>query len=144
MSAPDTVMVLAASAGKRDTSQTSPMTVAATSSKDLAGACTLMSHAMARPRKADTSFGSQAQQGGRRLKSQPTGTSQRYDLTHCHPGQAATPTRSLNWAVRDRRYRPMAAAERDWPGKEGRPSRLRGITGICIFSGQRSWQLARC
>ena len=33
MSAPDTVMVLAASAGKRDTSQTSPMTVAATSSK---------------------------------------------------------------------------------------------------------------
>jgi hypothetical protein len=34
---------------------------------------------------------------------------------------------------------PDAAAERDWPGEEGRPSRLRGITGICIFSGQRSW-----
>src|SRR5882672_3741905 len=38
----------------------------------------------------------------------------------------------------------MAAAERDWPGEEGRPSRLRGITGICIFNGRRSWQLARC
>ena len=44
---------------------------------------------------AGTSFGSQAQQGGRRLESQPTGTSQRYDLAHFHPGQAAPPTRSL-------------------------------------------------
>jgi hypothetical protein len=25
---------------------------------------------------------------GRRFESQPAGTSQRYDLTHCHPGQA--------------------------------------------------------
>jgi hypothetical protein len=25
---------------------------------------------------------------GRRIKSQPAGTSQRYDLTPCHPGQA--------------------------------------------------------
>ena len=50
----------------------------------------LLSHATARPRQAGTSFESQAQQGGRRMKSQPTGTSQRYDLTHCHPGQART------------------------------------------------------
>jgi len=33
----------------------------------------------------------------------------------------------------------MAAAERNWPGEEGRPSRLRRIAGICIVSGQRSW-----
>ena len=50
----------------------------------------LLSHATARPRHAGTSFESQAQQGGRRLESQPTGTPQRYDLTHCHPGQART------------------------------------------------------
>jgi hypothetical protein len=37
---------------------------------------------------------------GRRVESQPTGTSQRYDLTHCHPGQAAPSTRSLNQAGR--------------------------------------------
>ena len=37
-----------------------------------------------------TSFGSQTQQGGRRDKSQPAGTSQRYDPAHCHPGQART------------------------------------------------------
>jgi hypothetical protein len=50
----------------------------------------LLSHATARPRQAGTSFGSQAPQGGRRLESQATGTSQRYDLTHFHPGQART------------------------------------------------------
>ena len=27
----------------------------------------------------------------------PTGISQRYDLTHCHPGQARTPARSRPW-----------------------------------------------
>jgi hypothetical protein len=27
---------------------------------------------------------------GRRFESQPAGTSQRYALTHCHPGQART------------------------------------------------------
>jgi len=51
----------------------------------------LLSHATARPRPAGTSFESQPQQGaagGRRAR--PTGTSQRYDLTHCHPGQART------------------------------------------------------
>ena len=52
-------------------------------------------HASLEPRHgeapaAGTSFGSQPQQGGRRLESQATGTSQRYDLTHCHPGQART------------------------------------------------------
>ena len=41
-------------------------------------------------RQAGTSFVSQAKAAGRRLESQPTGTSQRYDLTHCHPGQART------------------------------------------------------
>ena len=39
----------------------------------------LLSHATARPRQAGTSFESQAQRAGRRLKSQPTGTSRRYD-----------------------------------------------------------------
>jgi hypothetical protein len=52
----------------------------------------LLSHATARPRQAGTSFGSQAKPAARRLESQPTGTSQRYDLTHCHPGQAAPST----------------------------------------------------
>jgi hypothetical protein len=50
----------------------------------------LLSHATARPRQAGTSFGSQPQQGGRRLESQATGTSQRYDPAHFHPGQART------------------------------------------------------
>jgi hypothetical protein len=36
---------------------------------------------------------------GRRLESQPAGTSQRYDPAHCHPGQAAPPTSSLNSAA---------------------------------------------
>jgi Major intrinsic protein len=58
----------------------------------------LWSHATARPgRPARRSKASPAG-GGRRKKSQPTGTSQRYDLTHCHPGQAASSTGSLNWA----------------------------------------------
>jgi hypothetical protein len=39
----------------------------------------LLSHATARPRRAGTSFESQAQQTGRRIENQPTGTSQRYD-----------------------------------------------------------------
>ena len=52
----------------------------------------LLSHVTARPRQAGTSFGSQTQQGGRRFKSQPAETSQRYDLTHCHPGQAVPST----------------------------------------------------
>jgi hypothetical protein len=50
----------------------------------------LLSHATARPRQVGTSFVSQAKPAGRRLESQPTGTSQRDDLTHCHPGQART------------------------------------------------------
>jgi hypothetical protein len=33
----------------------------------------------------------------------------------------------------------MAAAERDWPGEEGRPSRLRGITAV-----RRYRRLRRC
>jgi hypothetical protein len=41
-------------------------------------------------RQASTSSESQPQQGGRRLESQPNRTSQRYDLTHFHPGQART------------------------------------------------------
>jgi hypothetical protein len=49
-----------------------------------------LSHATARPRQAGTSFGSQPRQGGRRDKSQPTGTSQRYDPAHFHPGQVRT------------------------------------------------------
>jgi hypothetical protein len=35
-----------------------------------------------------------------RIKSQPAGTSQRYDPAHFHPGQAAPPTENLNWAGR--------------------------------------------
>ena len=38
---------------------------------------------------------SQARQGGRRFESQPAGTSQRYGLAHCHPGQTAPPARSF-------------------------------------------------
>src|ERR1039457_455771 len=51
----------------------------------------LLSHATARPRQAGTSFVSQTSKVvGRRLENQAAGTSQRYDLTHCHPGQART------------------------------------------------------
>src|SRR5215510_1694043 len=56
-------------------------TVAGTpNSRDLAGArAPLLSHTTARSRQASTSFESQATRAGRRLESQPTGTSQRYD-----------------------------------------------------------------
>jgi hypothetical protein len=48
-----------------------------------------MSHATARPRRAGTSFESQATNAaGSGYESQPTGTSQRYDPAHYHPGQA--------------------------------------------------------
>ena len=39
------------------------------------------------------------QSAGRWFESQPAGTSQRYDLTHCHPARTAPSTRSLNQAV---------------------------------------------
>ena len=62
----------------------------------------LLSHATARPRQARTSFESQPSRaaGGRRAR--PTGTSQRYDLTHFHPGQARTvyPKSQLGGSVR--------------------------------------------
>jgi hypothetical protein len=61
-------------------------------SRTLVAFAPLLSHATARPRQASTSFGSQARPAGRRLQSQLTGTSQRYDLAHCHPGQAAPST----------------------------------------------------
>ena len=55
-------------------------TVAGTpNSRTFAAFTPLLSHATARPRQAGTSFESQPQQGGRRLESQATGTSQRYD-----------------------------------------------------------------
>src|SRR5262249_39409977 len=51
----------------------------------------LLSHATARPQRAGTSFGSQTQQGAAGgTGARPAGTSQRYDLTHCHPGQDRT------------------------------------------------------
>src|SRR5262249_10441299 len=45
-------------------------------------------HATARPRQASTSFESQATTGRQAVREPAAGTSQRYDLTHCHPGQA--------------------------------------------------------
>jgi hypothetical protein len=65
--------------------------------RDLTGACApLLSHATARPRQAGTSFESQATPAGRRLESQPAGTSQRYEhgALPSRPGPA-TPT--YNW-----------------------------------------------
>jgi hypothetical protein len=72
-----------------------------------------------------------AQGAGRRLESQPTGTSQRYDLTHCHPGQAVPPASILNQAV-------TCAPHMDWyrsrrvaaPGVGRLPDRRIGHTGI--------------
>jgi hypothetical protein len=56
--------------------------------------------ATARPRQAGTSFGSQPQQGGRRIESQAN-----RDLSTLRPDSTAIPARpvpsteSLNWAV---------------------------------------------
>jgi hypothetical protein len=66
-------------------------------SKDLHGAYASLSHATARPRPAGTSFASQFQQGGRRIKSQPNRdpSTLRPRLTAI-PARNPSSTRSLN------------------------------------------------
>jgi hypothetical protein len=72
---------------------------------------------------ASPSFGSQAQQGGRRIKSQATGTSQRYDLTPLpsRPGPHRLPKVSIGRISHHSRG-PAAVAERN--GNAGSPSSL--------------------
>jgi hypothetical protein len=74
--------------------------------QEFAGARASFEPRHGKTRQASTSFVSQAQQGGRRLKSQPTGISQRYAPTHCHPGQE--PRRLPEVSIRRLRCPPHA------------------------------------
>jgi len=75
-------------------------TVASTpNSRTFVALAPLLSHATARPRQAGTSFGSQAQQGGRRFESRASRdlSTLRPRLTSI-PARPAPSTESLNWA----------------------------------------------
>jgi hypothetical protein len=63
--------------------------------------------------RAGATTKSQAKPAGRRLESQLTGTSQRYDLAHCYAGQAAPSTPSLSKAATCAPHVGAAATVRD-------------------------------